>query len=81
MRQTKGPVLIDLEDTAAPSVADAPPVVDLTDTPQGEAMQAVARFASHKPSRLAKWFWGLLTALLGAVVSITAWDFTVSLTQ
>lgn len=42
-------------------------------------MQAVARLGARKPSRLARWFWGLLTALLGAVISITAWDFVASL--
>lgn len=79
MSQPKGPVLIDLEDSPPPSVADAPSVPDPIIVPQGEAMQAVARFGARNPSRLARWFWGLLTALLGAVISITAWDFVVSL--
>lgn len=81
MSQSKGPILIDLEDSPAPSVADAPAVPDPRYIPQGDAMQAAARFAARKPSRLAKWFWVLLTALLGAVISISAWEFAVSLTQ
>ena len=81
MSQSKGPVLIDLEDAPAPSVADAPTVPDAMHVPQGEAMQAAARFAARKPSRLGRWFWGLLTALIGAVISISAWEFVVSLTQ
>lgn len=72
----KGPVLFDLEE-AAPSVAEAPPVPDLVavETPQGAAMQAAARFAARKPSKLVRLFWGLLVALLGAVISIAAWNF------
>ncbi len=81
MSQSKGPVLIDLDDNPAPSVADAPSVPDPVLVPQGDAMQVVARLGARKPSRLARWFWGLLTALVGAVISITAWDFVVSLTQ
>lgn len=73
----KGPVLFDLEDVAAPSVAEAPPVPDpgALDAPQGAAMQAAARFVARKPSRLVRLFWGLLVALVGAVVSIAAWNF------
>jgi putative membrane protein len=76
----KGPVLFDLEE-AAPSVAEAPPVPDVVpvETPQGAAMQAAARLAARKPSRLARLFWGLLVALLGAVVSIAAWNFVTDL--
>lgn len=79
MNQTKGPVLIDLEDDPAPRVADAPVVPDPTHAPQGDAMQVAARLAARKPSRLARCFWGLLGALLGAILSIAAWDFVVGL--
>ncbi|WP_299871113.1 YcjF family protein [uncultured Sulfitobacter sp.] len=76
----KGPVLFDLED-AAPSVAEAPPVPDLVavETPQGAAMQAAAQFAARKPSRLVRLFWGLLVALIGAVISVAAWNFVADL--
>ncbi len=76
----KGPVLFDLED-AAPSVAEAPPVPDLVavEAPQGAAMQAAAQFAARKPSRLVRLFWGLLVALIGAVISVAAWNFVADL--
>ncbi|MCL6283858.1 YcjF family protein [Ruegeria sp. 2012CJ41-6] len=69
---TKGPVLIDLEeeDAPAPSVTDAPPVPDA-----GRAMQLAAQVAARPPSRLSRWFWGLLLAVIGAMVSVAAWDF------
>ncbi len=77
----KGPVLIDLEDDAAAvDVSTAPPVPDIA-TPQGQAMQAAVRFAARKPSVLARWFWGLALAVVGAVVSVAAWDFAISLLE
>lgn len=80
---TNGPVLFDLDKTptsqdAPVSVADAPPVPDL-DMPRGQGFQTVARVAARKPSRLARWFWGLALAVLGAVVSVAAWDFATGL--
>lgn len=75
---TQGPVLIDLEDHEAPvSVAEAPPVPDMPalENPDGQAMQMVARIAARRPSRLARWFWGLASAVVGAMVSVAAWDF------
>ncbi|MFV0512052.1 MAG: YcjF family protein [Jhaorihella sp.] len=76
---TRGPVLFDLDadETAPPvSVADAPPVPDPGEpVPSGRAMQAAARVAARRPSRLARWFWGLASALVGAAVSVAAWDF------
>ncbi|MEP3676126.1 TIGR01620 family protein [Sulfitobacter sp.] len=80
----KGPVLFDLEAQeakAAPSVADAPPVLDLPEQspPQGQAMQIAARLAASKPSRLTRLFWGLLVALMGAFVSLAAWRFVTDL--
>ena len=73
----KGPVLIEIEDEAAPKVADAPLVPDTVpvSAPQGDAMQMVARVAARKPSRLGRLFWGLTAALLAAVLSAAAWDF------
>ncbi|MFC3614289.1 YcjF family protein [Lutimaribacter marinistellae] len=77
---SQGPILFDLEDDAqpAPKVSDAPPVPDMA-PPQGEAMQIAARVAARKPSRLARWFWGLTAAVLGAWISVAAWDFAMSL--
>ncbi|NOD35233.1 MULTISPECIES: YcjF family protein [unclassified Ruegeria] len=75
----KGPVLIDLEaDEPAADVAQAPPVPDVAQ-PQGQAMQSAARLAARKPSGLARWFWGLALAVVGAAISVAAWDFATSL--
>lgn len=79
---TKGPILIDLEDDAdAPSPATAPtvPDPDAPPPPEGRAMQTVATLAARKPSKLARLFWGLLLAFLGAAVSVAAWDFITGL--
>lgn len=72
----KGPVLIELDDAAAPAVSDAPPVPD-TDlpAPTGAAMQMAARTMAGKPSRLGRLFWAVAGALLAAVLSAAAWDF------
>lgn len=78
----KGPVLIDLEDAPAPKQGPeaAAPVPDLDmPPPSGRAMQTVATLAARRPSRLAKWFWGLLLSLLGFAVSLAAWDFATGL--
>ncbi len=78
---TQGPVLIDLEDSETPvSVADVPPVPDPHGPPpSGQAMQIAARVAARRPSRLARWFWGLASAVIGAMVSVAAWDFATGL--
>lgn len=76
---SKGPVLIEIDDAPA-QVADAPPVPDLgMAAPDGQAMQIAARLAARKPSRLTRWFWALLAMLLGAVVSLAAWDYVTAL--
>lgn len=78
----KGPVLIDLEDAPAPKQGPeaVAPVPDLDmPPPSGRAMQTVATLAARRPSRLAKWFWGLLLSLLGFAVSLAAWDFATGL--
>lgn len=77
---TKGPVLIDLDDEDIPLVAEAPPVPEFVETPpDGRAMQSAARLAARPASRLARWFWGLLGLIFGAVVSVAAWDFVTGL--
>jgi len=78
----KGPVLFDLEkEEVRPSVADAPPVLDLPaqGAPQGQAMQIAARLAARKPSRLMRLFWALAGVLVGALVSLAAWTFVTDL--
>lgn len=73
----KGPLLIDLDTEAdAPRVEDAQPVPDVTLPPvEGRAMQAVARLAAKRPSRLAQLFWAVATGLLMAVLSTAAWNW------
>ncbi|SHG93051.1 putative membrane protein [Cognatiyoonia sediminum] len=73
---TRGPILIDLDEDA-PAVApqDAPAVPELADAPETAAMQHVAALAARRPSRLARWFWGLLITIVGFVVSLAAWDY------
>lgn len=82
MNKRKGPVLIDLEASGpAPTPAEAPPVPepDLPTPPEGRAMQTAASLAARRPSRLARLFWGLALAFVGAVISIAAWDFATGL--
>jgi len=81
---TQGPVLIDLAGKSAPSpapsVAEAAPVPDIDlPAPTGQAMQMAARVAGRKPSRLAAWFWGLSASVIGAAISVAAWDFVYGL--
>ena len=63
----------------APSVSEAPPVPDVTVTPEGRAMGAVMTLAARPPSRLARWFWSLLVALVGTFVSLAAWNVVTGL--
>ncbi len=82
---SKGPVLFDLDtptavEADAPNPAQAEPVPDLgPEAPEGRAMQTVAVLASRKPSALARWFWGLLVSVIGAVISVAAWNFVTGL--
>ena len=79
---SRGPVLFDLEAEATPrpSVSDAPPVPDVgMVASQGQAMQIAARLAARKPSKLVRLFWWLLSTLIGALVSIAAWNFVMGL--
>ncbi|TDK51796.1 YcjF family protein [Antarcticimicrobium luteum] len=81
---TNGPVLIDLENSGepAPDVAQAAPVPDAAELPaEGRAMARAARLAAAAPSRLARWAWGLAGAVLGAVISVAAWDFVTRLLE
>ncbi len=74
------PVLIDLNDDPAESVSDAPAVPDVDAmVPTGQAMQTAARIAARKPSRLTRWFWGLVASLLTAAIGVAAWDFAASM--
>ena len=69
----KGPILIDLEEGEIARPDTAPAVPDVVG--ERAAMQQVAALAARKPSRLARWCWSLLVALVGFVVSLAAWDY------
>jgi putative membrane protein len=79
MSDKKGPVLIELDDSPQATPSTAPPVPDLTERPTGQAMQTVASFAARRPSRLGRWFWSLLLAILSFGLSLWAWDFVTGL--
>ncbi|EYD72648.1 YcjF family protein [Limimaricola hongkongensis] len=75
----RGPVMIDLEEQA-PEVtpATAPPVPE-PGLPQGAAMQRVAVMAARPRSKLARWFFAALGALVGFMLSVAAWDWVTGL--
>lgn len=77
----KGPVLFDLDaNDNAPGPAEAPPVPDPhIEPPRGQAMQSVAALTARPGSRLARWFWRLLLALVGTLASIAAWNLATGL--
>jgi putative membrane protein len=75
---TRGPVLIDLDDTAPADPGAAAPVPDAA-LPEGRAMQAAAGLAARSPSRVARAFWGALAGLVGMGVSLALWDFVTGL--
>ncbi|MBR9763198.1 MAG: TIGR01620 family protein [Rhodobacteraceae bacterium] len=69
----KSPVLIELDGPAADPGA-APPVPD-DPLPGAEAgLARGARLMARRPSRLARWFWGLAGTLLTVAVTTAAWN-------
>ncbi|MBV2358516.1 TIGR01620 family protein [Thalassococcus sp. CAU 1522] len=81
MSDAKGPVLIELDDSAeASSPSNAPPVPEPDrPAPRGQAMATIASLAARPPSRLARWFWALLGLVLTTVLSVAAWNFAAGL--
>ncbi|SFN75945.1 putative membrane protein [Roseovarius lutimaris] len=79
--KSTGPVLIELDDGADTLGPDrAPPIPEPdAEMPQGGAMQATISGAARPPSRLGRAFWALALGLLGAAVSVAAWDFALNL--
>lgn len=69
------PFLVEIDDENPLSPADAPVISDAPDT----SMQRAARFVARPRSRIGMLFWGLLTALVGAFLSVAAWDFVTGL--
>ncbi|MGB5558717.1 MAG: TIGR01620 family protein [Paracoccaceae bacterium] len=79
MTDRQGPVLIELDEKPKVTPDTAPAVPDLTEQPTGRAMQTVATLAARPPSRLARWFWRLLGAIVTFGLSLWAWDFVTGL--
>ncbi len=78
-REGQGPVLIEMDAPAALSPSEAPPVEEAALPADAAAMQKLAVLAARRPSALSRWFWRLLLALTGFVVSLAAWDFVTGL--
>ncbi|MDE4132734.1 TIGR01620 family protein [Phaeobacter sp. QD34_3] len=82
---TQGPVVFDLEHDPqpAPKVSDAAPVPEAHTGEGGDtapaAMARMAVAATRRPSRVGRWFWRILLAVLAAVLSVAAWDFATGL--
>ena len=75
-----GPVLIEVDERSEETPATAPPVPEPDPVlPEPAAMQMAARLAARKPSRLARWFWGLALALVSFMASVAAWQFVTDL--
>lgn len=80
MTDRKGPVLIELDDAPEAGPEAAAPVPDTGITmPEGRAMQVVATLGAKRPSRLARFFWSALLALVGFATSLAAWNFVTGL--
>ncbi|MFO1104848.1 MAG: TIGR01620 family protein [Amaricoccus sp.] len=67
----------DLPEPEVASPADAPPPPD-DDLPQGAAMQRMTRLAARRGG-WARWFWSVLSSLVGLIVSIAAYDYAMGL--
>ena len=82
---THGPVVFDLEQDAqpAPKVSEAAPVPDVGSAAEATVspvlLEQSAQVLARRPSRIARWFWGTLLALLGAMISVALWDFATGL--
>ncbi|MDN5786562.1 YcjF family protein [Pseudorhodobacter sp.] len=72
------PVLIDLEDTAAQTPSDAPPVPDLG-LPEGRAVTAAAAVMATPASGLARLAIWVLGALFSFMISVAIYDFVTGL--
>ena len=88
----KGPVFFDLDapeptrpgktvsEEAALTPATAPLISDSDAlAPTGQTMQTLVQLGARRPSRLARFFWAALVALLGFLASVAAWEFVTGL--
>ncbi len=75
---------IEAADTAPPSPAEAPPVMDAPEDldalpPDGRAMRVVSALMARRESLLSRWFWRVGFALAGFVLSLMAWRWIAGL--
>lgn len=71
-----GPIVFDEDPQQAIDPAEAPSIETLSDS---AAMTQVIELAGRGPSRLARWFWGVMATLLGFLISLAAWDYATAL--
>ncbi|ABD56381.1 YcjF family protein [Jannaschia sp. CCS1] len=80
MVERKGPVLIELDEAPEAGPEAAAPVPDAgVVAADGRAMQMVATLGAKRPSRLSRFFWSALLALIGFAASLAAWNFVTRL--
>ena len=75
---SRGPTLIELDDTATDTPATAPQPPEDT-PPTGAAMQATLALGRRRMSWLGRMGWAAALALLGMALSLAAWDFVTGL--
>lgn len=80
MNKPKSPVVIELDTTSDMTPATAPTVPE-TAALQPQAMHSAIHYAARRGSSVGKLFWSALLALVGFVVSLSAWNFVTNLLQ
>lgn len=85
MTDRRGPFTQQVAPESLRSPTEAPAIEDAPDPapggPRAAAMQALAQGAWRRPSRLVRAFWGLLAALLVAMLATAAWQFVTTLLE
>lgn len=79
MSKSKGPVLIEMDEALPVGPDEAPVVPEAHEGHEGRAMLAMAGYVAGRKSRLSRWFWRLLVAIVTFALSLWAWDFVVGL--
>lgn len=75
--ETRGPLILHLEDAPPPTPAEAPPVDG--EAPHPPAMARALRRADSRQGGLAGAFWSLLAGFLLLALSLAAWDWAAGL--
>lgn len=77
MKKLHEPIVIELdEDPTAITPANAPTVPEPEENlPTGQAMTTISVLAGRRSSKLWRLFWAATVALVGAWISVAAWDF------